>query len=264
MHGEITYRRPYWYCKDCGYGAFPSDAVYGLDHLTHKMTKAVKMEAVYFAQNQMSFERASEVIKRVYNIEINRETVREIAEDVGTRVFKQDTLEAEQLMADIQNIGSEAKKPGTVYIMPDGAAVNTRVKDENGSTWRENKTAIAFSSKDLIKRKDGGNIITHKEIAPLIGTSQEFMKHALLAAVAAGYGTYENTVVVGDGASWIRTMCEEIFPDAVQILDLFHLKENIWKFSKFVAPDTAKAAVLAEAIIDKIENHFAVEGVILI
>jgi len=259
MHGNITYGRPYWFCRDCGHGEFPDDAAYGIEGLVHRLTRAVKLEAAYFAQNQMSFERAQEVIKRVYAIEINRETIREIAEDAGTKVFMNDSSQAEGLLLNIQHIEAAKKVTGTVYIMPDGAAVNTRVEDENGSTWRENKTAIAFSSKDMIKRKDGGNIIVRKEIAPLIGTSEEFKKHALRAAVAAGYGKYTETVVIGDGAAWIRNMCDDIFPDAVQILDLFHLKENIYKFAKHIAKDNAEMVRWAENVIDKIENHYAVD-----
>ena len=259
MYGEMIFGRPYWYCRDCGYGEYPDDETYGLDRLGYKLTQALRMEAVYFAQNQMSFNRAEEVLKRVYNIELNRETIREIAEETGKQVFDHDTLEAEQLLENIQNIGAETKISGTVYIMPDGAAVNTRVEDENGSTWRENKTAIAFSSKDLIKRKDGGNIIVRKEIAPLIGTSEEFKKHALRAAVDAGYGKYEETVVVADGAAWIRNLCGEIFPDAIQILDLFHFKENVHAFSKCITQNNAEAVKWAETVIGKIENHYAVD-----
>ena len=163
------------------------------------------------------------------------------------------------MLANIHNIEADEKKDGVVYIMTDGAAVNTRIEDENGSTWRENKTVIAFSNKDLIKRKDEGNIIVHKEIAPLIGTSEDFKKFALRTAVAAGYGKYNETVVIGDGASWIRNMSNEIFPDAVQILDLYHLKENVYKFAKHILNDSAEIVKWAETITDKIENHYAVD-----
>jgi hypothetical protein len=208
----------------------------------------------------MSFDRAAEVMKRVYKIKINRETIREITEDVGTRVFKRDELNAGQLLANIQNIEVEEKSAGVVYVMPDGAAVNTRTKDKSGSTWRENKTVIAFSSKDLIKRKDEGNIIVRKDIAPLIGTSDELKKFALSVAVSAGYGRLNETVVIGDGATWIRNMSDEIFPDAVQILDLYHLKENIYKFAKYILNDNAEIVKWAETVIDKIENHYAVDA----
>jgi hypothetical protein len=262
LHGKVKYIRPFWYCKDCGYGEYPSDASYGIDQLSHKLTSAVKEELVFFAQNQMSFADAEKIVKRVFPFEVNRETIREIAEEVGARVFEQDTLKAEQLLLKIQSVGTEEKIPGTVYIMMDGATVNTRIKDEAGSTWRENKTVIAFSSKDLIKRKNGDNIITQKEIAPFIGTSHEFRKYVLSVAVAAGYGKYEKTVIIADGAAWIRNICDELFPDAMQILDLFHLKENIYSFAKYVEADTAKMVAFAETVIDKIENHYDIDGAI--
>ena len=259
MHGSLTFKRPYWYCRKCNYGVCPDDCAYGIDNSDHRMTRAVKLEAVYFAQNQMSFDRAAEVIKRVYKIDINRETIRKIAEETGTKVFEHDESEAEQLLANIHEIEASEKTTGVVYIMTDGAAVNTRVEDENGSTWRENKTVIAFSSKDLIKRKDEGNIIVRKEIAPLIGTSEDLKKFALRTAVAAGYGKYNESVVIGDGASWIRNMSNEIFPDATQILDLYHLKENVYKFAKHILSDSSQIVKWAETIIDKIENHYAVD-----
>jgi len=58
--------------------------------------------------------------------------------------------------------------------------------------------------------------------------------------VANGYGKYEKTVVVSDGAAWIRAMCEEFFPDAIQILDYFHLIENINTYAKFLYGDELK------------------------
>jgi hypothetical protein len=43
---------------------------------------------------------------------------------------------------------------------------------------------------------------------------------------------YKKAVLIGDGATWIRSMREEIFPDAHQILDFFHLCENVNSFAK--------------------------------
>ena len=49
-----------------------------------------------------------------------------------------------------------------------------------------------------------------------------------------GYGKFKNTVLISDGATWIRNLKEELFPDAQQILDLFHLKENTYELAKDV------------------------------
>ncbi len=60
-----------------------------------------------------------------------------------------------------------------MYIEVDGAAVNTRHKDSNGSTWRENKLAIFFSSDNIYTyRKGNGEAcrkIQKKEYVPYIG-----------------------------------------------------------------------------------------------
>jgi len=40
-----------------------------------------------------------------------------------------------------------------------------------------------------------------------------------------------------DGATWIRNMINEHYPDAVQILDKFHLIENISEYAKIIFKD---------------------------
>ena len=139
--------------------------------------------------------------------------------------------------------------------MTDGAAVNTRVEDENGSTWRENKTVIAFTSRDMIKRKDGSHIIVKKEYSALIGSAEAFRGFVLDTALKSGYGQIKEVVVIADGAAWIRNMCNEIFPDATQILDLYHLKENIYTYAKErFNQDEKKYVPWAENLISLLEN----------
>ena len=40
-------------------------------------------------------------------------------------------------------------KNGILYLKTYGADLNTRFKDKNGSTWRENKLGLAFSSDNI-------------------------------------------------------------------------------------------------------------------
>jgi hypothetical protein len=145
------------------------------------------------------------------------------------------------------------KKDMTLYIMTDGAMVNTRIEDEKGSTYREAKTAMAFTDKDIIRRKDDSKTILKKEYCSYMGSAEEFRKYVLQIAIKSGYGKTKKIVILGDGASWIRTMCEEIFPDAVQILDLYHLKENIYDYAKYLHGESKeKYTQWSESMIDKI------------
>lgn len=176
------------------------------------------IEVAYFGQNQPSFREGSQMITKTMGMTINKETLREVTEYLGRMIHEEDTQRAKQTLENMPNIETVNKrKKMTLYIMTDGAAVNTRVEDKNGSTWRENKTVMAFTYKDLIKRKDKSHIITKKEYAAFIGTAEEFRKYVWDIAVRNGYGHIERVVVIADGATWIRNMCSELFPDAAQI-----------------------------------------------
>ncbi|MDR1319947.1 MAG: hypothetical protein LBK56_00750, partial [Gracilibacteraceae bacterium] len=64
------------------------------------------------------------------------------------------------------------------------------------------------------------------------GSAGEFKKHLFACAVRNGYGEYKETVLLSDGATWIRNMKDELFPDAQQILDYYHLCENVSNYAK--------------------------------
>ena len=255
MGGEVKIKRTYVYCVECGYGECPYDEEIGIDRLPHKITKELMVETAYYGQNQGSFKEASELMKRAIGIEINAATIREVTEKVGQKVYETDRERAKETLKNIQKIEITGEKAGTLYIEMDGAAVNTRVEDEKGSTWRENKTVMAFTDKNMIKRADGSHIITKKEYAAHIGSAEEFKAFVLDVAVRAGYGKIRNVVVIADGAAWIRNMCDEIFPDAVQILDLYHLKENIYSYAKHkFGGDAGQYTPWAENLIKDIDD----------
>lgn len=209
----------------------------------------------YIGQNEVSFKAGSKILKQFLGLEVGESLVRKITEYVGDAVYKRDTENANKEYNAIVKLNITNEKKGVVlYLMVDGAAVNTRIEDENGSTWRECKSAIAFTNKDLIKRKDGSNLILHKECISLVGSSEELKKYLLMIAVLKGYETAENTVVISDGATWIRNICKEIFPDAIQILDLYHLKENIYSYAKYLYTDEKDYKKYAETLINWLEQ----------
>lgn len=222
----------------------PKDEYLKIACLPFKITKEMMVELAFYAQNQVSFEDAKYMIEKTYHIQTNAETIREVAEYVGKQVFEKDTKEAEEKyekMYQLPMLTEQEKEDITLYLLTDGAAVNTRIEDENGSTWRENKLVMAFTSKDMIKRPDGNHIITKKEYGAYIGSVEEFKKYMLNVALKAGYCKVKNVVIISDGATWIRNACKEIFPDAIQILDKFHLEENLFSYARYKYGEDEKA-----------------------
>ena len=232
----------------------------GIDSLPFKMTIPMMLEVAYQAVRASSYQEAEEALEHNYGLHIGDDTIRKVTNCVGEIVYKEDCRLAEQCMKKYQKaeIPFSWKKAGTLYIMADGAAVNTRQKDNNGSGWRENKLGLVFSSDDIYYWTSGRGTREHKilkrEYISLIGTAEEFKKHLFMLAVRNGYGEYSNTVILSDGATWIRNMKEDFFPEAQQILDLFHAKENIYKFSKLLFHNEEKAEEWAKDICIRLEN----------
>ena len=62
-------------------------------------------------------------------------------------------------------------------------------------------------------------------------------------------------MVISDGALWIRNIVEELFPNAIMILDLFHLIEKVYTFASGKFPFNEKdAKIYAKDIADKLEE----------
>ena len=61
-----------------------------------------------------------------------------------------------------------------------------------------------------------------------------FAQHVEREANRRGFYDAERQVVIGDGARWIWHLVDEIFPKAVQIVDLYHAREKVWDVAKSV------------------------------
>ncbi len=219
----------------------PLDEYLGIDKLPFKISIRAMIEIAFWGQIQSSFQMAKETIKRVYGIDLSYVTVMNVTKYIGKIVFDYNYNKSLKVWNTRANLDiNVANKKGTLYMQADGAAVNTRIEDVNGSTWRENKLGILFSENDMYIRKDKSNIINHKEYVAYIGNVEKFKMLLFAKAAELRYWEYENIVFISDGATWLRNMVSELFPEAIQILDKFHLIENIYEYGKFIFKDDMK------------------------
>jgi hypothetical protein len=203
------------------------------------MTAEAMLEVAFWAQNQTSYQAAEEAVFKSAGIRVNDDTVRLIANHIGSMTLERDRESAEAAYGELVSgklSFPERKKLGVLYVEADGAALNTREKDNDGSTWRENKLGAVFSSDNIHfwtdKKSNRQHRIEKREYVSFVGGVGEFKKHLFACALRNGYGAYGETVLLSDGATWIRNMKEELFPDAQQILDYYHLCENVNEFAR--------------------------------
>lgn len=214
------------------------DDALGISDLPFKMTPELMLRCAYWAQNQCSYQAAEDVIKNTYNLSLNDDTIRLVTNFIGKLVFENDCKRTSETYQKLTSGKEKFKnnKSGVLYIEVDGAALNTRHKNSEGSTWRENKLGVVYSSDNIhrwtSKKGTKEHRIEKREYISFIGSVDEFKKHLYSTAINNGYGKYKDTVVISDGAAWIANMVTEVFPDAQHVLDLFHLKENVYEYAK--------------------------------
>lgn len=241
--------------------ACPLDDALGISDLPFKMTPAMMLRCAYWAQNQCSYQAAEDTIRDTYGIIVNDDTIRKVTNFIGKAVFDEDCRKTDELFKqyDSGKLAFNKKKKGVLYIEADGAAVNTRHMDDNGSTWRENKLGIVYSTDNIHHWTDKHGKRQHRILkrayVSYVGAVLEFERHLFRTAVDNGYGDYRETVLISDGAPWIAGMASRLFPDAQHILDLFHLKENVYDFAKQkFSQDESRYVPWAEQICSQLED----------
>ena len=98
LHGKLTYSRNVLIPEnDISKAAlwdefrtksiFPLDDALGITHLPFKMTPALMLRCAYWAQNQCSYQAAEDVLREIYHLEINDDTIRLVTNYIGKLVF---------------------------------------------------------------------------------------------------------------------------------------------------------------------------------
>jgi hypothetical protein len=245
----------------------PLDDFLGIKALPHKAT-ALAMERSARWGQAMTYKDCEELFKEEFHIDVTDSYLHDLTDYVGGKMLVEDEQAAKKwdvmlesgkgaaAMADI--IPLKATNKGVFYVMSDGSMLNTRDSQDGESSWKEVKLALFFAATDTITRKRGNDetvSIEKKDYAVWFGDVKTFACHVLEAAVRNHCFDYEQIVVISDGATWIREMCKELFPDAVQILDFWHMAENVYSFARLLFhDDEAKYKPWAKACVERLRE----------
>lgn len=147
LHGKIAINRTVLQIKDNinlkdynfdSKELIPFDEFTKIDKLPFKISKDMMAEIAFCGQNQASFSDAKMLLERYRNIKTNTDTILQVTEYVGNLVFEHDDKKAQENYSNIANlIEDKPKTKKNLYAEVDGSAINTRIEDENGSTWKK-------------------------------------------------------------------------------------------------------------------------------
>ncbi|TVQ39621.1 MAG: ISKra4 family transposase [Spirochaetaceae bacterium] len=236
--GEITLHRAY-YTDGNGRGYFPQDRNLGFD--TDCLSGGVKRMIGHTA-GVLSFTESSLMIRNLAGLHVGSKHVERAGEALGQEIINTEKSQVVQV----------PPCSTTMYLGMDGTGCPMRKEETEGRTGkqpdgsaktREVKLAVVFSadSRDSHGKptRDVGSVSYNAAIesaatADVDESLSEFAQRTERETQRRGFDKAALQVVIGDGAKWIWNIADEQFPDAIQIIDLFHAKGTISTAAKAI------------------------------
>ena len=225
LFGPITLRRDYFYCAATKEGRLPLDEALGL---VQGYSPALVRLACRAAA-RMGYENASDDLAAMADIRLDGKQIQRLVQLAAPAVAAAGTQ--------IRTAKDEGIDPiPTFYIEVDGTGVpmvgaeleGRSGKQADGSAkTREAKLGCFFTQTRL---DDEGLPQRDYQSTTYVGSfegSGEFGGRIRIEALRRGLGRAKQVVLLGDGAAWVWELARVNFPDAVQILDLFHALERL-------------------------------------
>jgi hypothetical protein len=231
--GLVTVTRAWYHCAECKHGLAPRDAELGI--------AGTSMSPGLAAMNDIAaaagpFAGAARLLEELAGIRLTAKRVERAAEASGAVVAKAGRERA-RLIASRKVIPlPPSPLPDKLYAVIDGTGVPMTAKETAGragkgedgrARTREVKLAVFFTQDKLdkdgypVRDRDSTSIIATFEPASVFG--------GLVKAegIRRGADHIRQLTVIGDGAAWIWGIATAKFPEATQIVDLYHAREHL-------------------------------------
>jgi hypothetical protein len=245
--GPVTISRAWYHCGQCRHGFAPRDQQLGVAG-TPLSPGLAEMNAL--AGAEVSFVRAAALLAGLAGITLSAKTIERSAEASGAAARAAGAAEAAAIRARaIVPLPPPGPVPDMLYVETDGTGVPVRASETEGrqgkaedgkAGTREVKLARLFT----VSRLDqDGRPVMDPGSSTYVATFDG--KDALAGLVEAEYlrrggEHFRQVVALGDGAAWIWTMAEDLYPHATHIVDIYHAREHLHDLAAhlaFITPD---------------------------
>jgi len=266
LMGSGELERGYYECPN-GHGHFiPCDDIAGLGGTS--FTPGVKY-AVSKLASAGSFEWTSETLAEIAGIYVSPKESQRISEAAGEAIESKNKWRIEAAMQPVppSRNGDDCAAPivpiaSTMYIEYDGTgipmtgkALDGRIgKQADGSAkTREVKLGCIFTQTAFDEK---GHPVRDDKSTSYVGAienSESFGWRIFAEASRRNLFAYKRVIVLGDGAKWIWCVADLHFPDAIQIIDLYHAKEHLHGLIRAIFPDRESQDKATEEWIELLE-----------
>lgn len=237
-HGPRLILRRYHHCAHCQKGFSPIDSVLGLEEGRDATRRIRAWQAKYGSED--SFATVPELLRDLRGVEVSESTVARTTVSVGNAVYA-----AAQQRAVGPPTPPETATTGRWYLSLDGVYCPLRERwRRDGSLGKlvrrygEVKLGLVFQTGEKEGLDTG---VVARGCTATLGDIDEFTP-LVLALTEQWAARATERVVLGDGADWIWNLATKHLPNAIQILDFFHMSEHLHTVAKAMFPQDAAAA----------------------
>ncbi len=231
--GLVTVTRAWYHCAECGRGLAPRDAELGVT--------GTSMSPGLAAMNDLAaaagpFAGAARLLEEIGGVRLTVKRVERAAEASGTALAAAGRDRAALVSARKLVPLPPFPLPDKLYAAIDGTGVpmtgretaGRKGKGEDGrARTREVKLGVFFTQDELdkdgypVRDRASTSVIATFEPAPV------FADLVKAEGIRRGADHVRQLTVLGDGAAWIWGIATAKFPEATQIVDLFHAREHL-------------------------------------
>ncbi len=231
--GPVTLARAWYHCAACGHGFAPRDAELGVAGETMSPgLRAMNDQAAAAGP----FAKASRLLEGLAGVRLTAKRVERAAEASGAAQAAAVRDRAAMITARKVVPLPPSALPDKLYAVIDGTGVPVTAKETAGrdgkgedgrARTREVKLAVFFTQDKTddegypLRDRDSSSYIATFEPA---GTFADFVK---AEGIRRGAGHVRQLTILGDGAAWIWNIANAKFPEATQIVDLYHAREHL-------------------------------------
>lgn len=245
--GPAQMLRAYYWCSRCRQGQFPADIARDIENT--EFSPGVRRMLALVGSECSSFNHGRQQMELLADLEVTAKAVERVTEAIGSDIARrqQETIQQAMQLELPVAVGEPIQK---IYVQMDGTGLPMVAKETEGRSGkgadgrahtREAKLGCVFTQtatddQGRPVRDDGSTTYTGA-----IETAAEFSRRIYTEAHQRGWSRAEVKVVMGDGADWIWNICEEQFPGAIQIVDLYHARQHLWDLGGKLHPNDEKS-----------------------
>jgi hypothetical protein len=236
--GPVTITRAWYHCAACKRGFAPRDAELGVDGASLSPGLAAMNDKAAAA---VPFAQAAALLEDLAGVRLTVKRAGRAAEASGAAQAAA-VRERSALIAGRKLVPLPPRPvPDKLYGVIDGTGVPMTSKETAGrdgkgedgrARTREVKLAVFFTQDKLdedgypVRDRDSSSYIATFEPASVFG---DLVK---AEGIRRGADHVRQLTIIGDGAAWIWNIATAKFPEATQIVDLYHAREHLHSLTR--------------------------------